>query len=357
MTTSKLDPPAVSLASLRPRRLAMVVRVVLVATVFAMIVPLSGWADPRDHTLAVRVFFALSAMLLPYAAALWMLRQGQTVAARVLTFGAWMLFSSGMLLLLDTSQRLALQAIILCLASLTAVVTQNAMIALAPWPAAGRWVLASVVLFTATLVGIGWVEGLDRSTSLRMLLIYWSLSVVGVWPVRVVLVDLERALATSESRRAEAETSQAQSLEAQAEAEAANSAKSRFLANMSHELRTPLNAILGYVELLDEDDGLTVEDQRADLARIRTAGEHLLGLIDAILDLAKVEAGHTTLVIEPCQVEQVLAEVTATMKPLAERRSLTLNVEFDTLPPIHTDREPASPDPPELAGECHQVHP
>jgi len=81
-------------------------------------------------------------------------------------------------------------------------------------------------------------------------------------------------------------------------AEAANEGKSRFLANMSHELRTPLNAVLGYAQILMRDEGLS-ERQRKGLATIRNSGEHLLALIDDILDLAKVEAGRLELYPEP----------------------------------------------------------
>ncbi|HEX6706803.1 MAG TPA: PAS domain-containing protein [Albitalea sp.] len=81
-------------------------------------------------------------------------------------------------------------------------------------------------------------------------------------------------------------------------AEAANEGKSRFLANMSHELRTPLNAVLGYAQILMRDEALS-ELQRQGLATIRNSGEHLLALIDDILDLAKVDAGRLELYPEP----------------------------------------------------------
>ena len=81
-------------------------------------------------------------------------------------------------------------------------------------------------------------------------------------------------------------------------AEAANEGKSRFLANMSHELRTPLNAVLGYAQILMRDEALS-EVQRQGLATIRHSGEHLLGLINDILDLAKIDAGRLELCPEP----------------------------------------------------------
>ena len=103
------------------------------------------------------------------------------------------------------------------------------------------------------------------------------------------------------------------------EAESASRSKSAFLANMSHELRTPLNAIIGYSEMLQEDaNELGNSRSIQDLQRIHGAGRHLLALINGILDLSKIEAGKMQLDVNDFDVEAVLREVTATIRPIMD---------------------------------------
>ncbi|HEX8394360.1 MAG TPA: ATP-binding protein [Longimicrobium sp.] len=112
---------------------------------------------------------------------------------------------------------------------------------------------------------------------------------------------------------------------ARAEAEAANRAKSEFLATMSHELRTPINAMMGYTELLEMGIGGPVTAaQREHLGRIRSSSLHLLGLIDDVLDLARIEAGRMTVAREPAAAAPIVAAALELVEPQAAERGLRL---------------------------------
>jgi PAS domain S-box-containing protein len=110
-------------------------------------------------------------------------------------------------------------------------------------------------------------------------------------------------------------------------AEAADRAKSSFLANMSHEIRSPMTAILGYADLLT-DPTLTPSTRNNYLAVIRRNGEHLLYLINDILDLSKVEAGKLKLDLQRCSLVSILTDVASMMRPRAEERGNSLSVEY-----------------------------
>jgi signal transduction histidine kinase/CheY-like chemotaxis protein/HAMP domain-containing protein len=122
--------------------------------------------------------------------------------------------------------------------------------------------------------------------------------------------------------------------------EVANRTKSQFLANMSHELRTPLNAIIGYSEILQEDAADSDQEQFVpDLKKIEGAGRHLLGLINDILDLSKVEAGKMDVFIEEIEISSLLHEVTSIITPLVAKNGNTLELRMaNGIGNMRTDR-------------------
>jgi signal transduction histidine kinase len=115
--------------------------------------------------------------------------------------------------------------------------------------------------------------------------------------------------------------------------------KSQFLANMSHELRTPLNAILGYTELIiDGIYGDTPDKMRGVLERVQSNGKHLLGLINDVLDLSKIEAGELALALADYSIKDVVHNVFGAVESLATEKRLALKIELPpSLPSAHGD--------------------
>jgi CheY-like chemotaxis protein len=137
--------------------------------------------------------------------------------------------------------------------------------------------------------------------------------------------DIQRAIELSTARES---------------AEAASAAKSEFLSSMSHELRTPLNSILGFAQLLERDRKNPLDPRQLErLQYVMRGGEHLLKLIDDVLDLAKIEAGGVTISLEPVAVPEVLGEVVHTLEPMAARAQIKIATnEPAGLPQVTADR-------------------
>jgi len=141
------------------------------------------------------------------------------------------------------------------------------------------------------------------------------------------LGDMSRALVIFRENAREIHKAREEAEKARYEAEAASRTKSSFLANMSHELRTPLNAIIGYSEILREDAVDRGDDSsEADLVKIEAAGKHLLGLINDILDLSKIEAGRMDLHFEDVDLKKLVTDVSALVAPLMSKNGNTFEI-------------------------------
>src|SRR5690606_1561229 len=119
-------------------------------------------------------------------------------------------------------------------------------------------------------------------------------------------------------------------VQAKEQAEKANRAKSEFLSSMSHELRTPLNAILGYAQLFEYDDNLQ-KVQKENIGEIRRAGEHLLRLINDVLDLAKIESGTMVSELQPVLIVRTIDECFTLVQPQADVKGIYLRADYASL--------------------------
>lgn len=151
--------------------------------------------------------------------------------------------------------------------------------------------------------------------------------------------QLEQRNAELQKANAALEISRQQAENARAAAVQANRLKTEFINNMSHELRTPLNAIINFTRLvMDGHAGAVTEQQRNYLGFVHEGGQHLLGLINDILDLAKIEAGKMELRREPTPLEPLLRGVMSTLIGLTKDKGIALNREFDDdLPVLNID--------------------
>jgi signal transduction histidine kinase/CheY-like chemotaxis protein len=191
--------------------------------------------------------------------------------------------------------------------------------AFAPVPGYGWGVVAAQPTATAF--------ALKRSTLNSSLFVYGLIILLSGSLAYVILQSLaQRKQAEEELKDKNVE------LEKQARrVQEANRLKSEFLANMSHELRTPLNAITGFSELMfDGKVGAVSPQQKEYLGDILSSGKHLLGLINDVLDLAKIESGKMEFCPEPVSIEKLIGEVRDILRPIAASKRIELQVEIET---------------------------
>jgi PAS domain S-box-containing protein len=155
--------------------------------------------------------------------------------------------------------------------------------------------------------------------------LFWaSVVITAVWNAKNVLVGFAKVTRDLTERRASEQRAIADARRL-AESETANRAKSEFLAAMSHELRTPLNAIGGYTELIEMGIGGDVSAQQQEyLGRIRTAQQHLLSLINDLLNYSKIESGQVTYELEAVALHEIVDRVLALVEPQAHAKGLVL---------------------------------
>ena len=154
------------------------------------------------------------------------------------------------------------------------------------------------------------------------------------------ITDRKEAEVALSAAKEAAERAQEAAEQAQEVAEEANLAKSTFIANMSHELRTPLSAIIGYAEMMLEEveDGAEAAELAADMRKIEGNARHLLGLINDVLDLSKVESGKMDLYAETFEVEPMLRDVASTVETLVGKKGNRLVLDLRSgLSTLHSD--------------------
>ena len=182
-------------------------------------------------------------------------------------------------------------------------------------------------------------DGTDIPVELNITLIVRNGAIQGY---QGIARDISERLATERELLRQSEELKKLNLELKAKnekLEEINRLKSQFVSNVSHELRTPLNGVLGYAELLrDGVYGSVNDEQRKALQNILTSGNHLLDLINEILDFSKLQNGNMNLYPEPCLVNNIVEAVRATVEPMV--RNLPLELTFhieENLPPIYVD--------------------
>lgn len=158
--------------------------------------------------------------------------------------------------------------------------------------------------------------------------------------IGVMYQAFNRLLDQVQHSEAEIRKTQKQLISAREKAEQANSAKSEFLANMSHEIRTPLTGILGFTDLMLNSPGLRADTRREYLRTIQNSGKHLLGLINDILDLSKIEAGQLAVERIECNPHLIISEVVNVMRVKAKEKQIAFDFRWTSHVPKVVECDP-----------------
>ena len=206
------------------------------------------------------------------------------------------------------------------------------------------WITFYPAVMIAAIIGGFFSGGLTAILTIIVVIFQWQLFTdtpfingnVGIISTIVFFINCSLISGISEYSRQQRIKANIQ----KEKAERASEAKSNFLANISHELRTPLNAILGFTHLMKDNSNIPIEEHE-NLNIINRSGEHLLGLINNVLDIAKIEAGRTTKIESTINLENTIYEVIQLMAQQAEAKELQLKITFnESLPEyIKTDQQ------------------
>jgi len=185
-------------------------------------------------------------------------------------------------------------------------------------------------------IGVRYELGFDYALLWKILLAVTVVFIIfSYWNRKLSVLNKQLVVARSKEEEARKSVEQANQ-----QLQAVDKLKSMFIASMSHELRTPLNSIIGFSGLLTQGvlGELTIK-QKDSLQRINRAGNHLLGLISDVIDISKVEAGRLDAFPEKLLLKEVVDEAIESIRPLANAKSLALEVRADTWPELTTDRK------------------
>jgi len=300
---------------------------------------------PHGSTTAVRVFLAVTAVLTlalgPMVHRQWP-DAWDPMGARILLATTCLLALAGTWTqrLRDHASTLALGAAILNQGWFLHVSHVNGMIVERTLNAVMMLVVAIVfcrhmwqaaVFLAVTVVGIAWGYVGPGADDIPQFVVQTVAVVIGVGTVIALNYrrQLEEALAGQVAHAEALALEVGRRRHAEQEALEASRAKSAFLAHMSHELRTPLTAILGYGELVHEElEGTEVETLRPDVDRILSSGRHLLGLIDDVLDLARIESGKVELRTEEVLLTDLVQGCARLVRPAASAQGTQLAIEL-----------------------------
>ncbi len=319
-----MDAATQSLVQRRDRRLGTILRFVTPAALVGALSAVPAlWLEEPTRTVGAISMVSLLCLAVAYMAAWGLLRWRRPDLARAVLFLSWLVYEAEQLLLYrpDFDDPIIGTLYVAIGTAYTAMLVVGVS-ALEVYPRALRWIVAilATYLTCAAVLTVWYAESaFDARMFATVFGMSWLLLVCLAGFTWAFTTDLSELLATAEAQRTREVALRAQLQVALDLSHTASATKSQFLANMSHELRTPLAGIIGYAELVQEElEEIDHAELSPDVERIADAARHLRVIIDAVLDLSKIEAGKLEVLRERVELRKVLDEVLATSMPLAQ---------------------------------------